>query len=1003
MKKIKLLLLALTLILVCFCAASCSDDDPKGQGGELLDFEGLVFEDKEVVYDGTPHTVTLKGHPVTADVKYSDNSTQTDVGVYEITVTVSKSGYNTKTLTARLTVKKATYDMSGVTFDGKTVPYTGEDYDLAISGKLPDGVGVTYVGNGVSSIGEHTVTAKFTVADTKNYEPISDMTATLKISDDIVPDVEFDDMEFVYDGEPKSIYVRGDLPEGVEVEYVGNNVTNAGEYTVTAKFKVGDRYLDFEKTAKITVKKATYDMSHISFKDKTFIYDGNGHSIAISGKLPDGVSVTYIGNGAKEIGKHTVTAKFSGDAENYEAIPDMTAVITVAEYDTNKTVYVQLVLESADSATVKSGKLKLGSSFVLTAGDTARNFAGWSLGYALDKGGELLSTERVFTLEMLPSVIGDTNMITVYSNYIDKNTVKYDPNGGNVNTDSTNMKGNAYYSAEYDGKTVSVKLSDKYMSFAESASSFWDDGTFSREGYVLIEYNTMPDGSGESYSLGSKFYAASTASQTLYCIWAKATQASDFEYEDVHWGYADGVTEATAPSWKQDGIKITKYNGNSEWVVIPEMIDGKYVTTIDKDAFIDKQVKVLVFNRFILRVEDGAFQNCSELTTLYMNDSIFYMNDAAFDKASYTSFKNFYLNATMAPRFMKNSHGDGGVFSVKLSRLLASQDKNRIIVVSGSSTYQGLGSAYLEGLLDGEYTVINLGTTRTGTGLIFFEALQHYTHEGDIVIFAPENHVNMFGQNTMWYRSFYDLEGMYNLYRYIDISHYPSVFSAFSAYNRERRYKNAPTAYEDIAGDGIRSDKYGDFQQDARNSYCEESSTKYIDSYFITLNKYYKNDLLWNDIPYQTEHKDYLTSETWEDITKYKDEVNRAIKLLQATGAKVYFGFAPVDADSVIEEAQSREWMEAYDAMLLENYCFDGLLGSSADYVFAHKYFFDCAYHVNNYGRTYRTYQIYLDICKLLGRDSVKDIDGAGKDFAGCLFEDGAVSGPVTKVDYLQK
>ncbi len=1003
MKRIKFLLCMLSLLLVCFCAASCGGDGEDDSEKTLLDFEGLVFEDKEVVYDGTPHTVTLKGYPVTADVKYSANSTQTDAGVYEITVTVSKSGYNTKTMTARLTINQAEYDMSGVTFEDKTVANDGKAHSIEISGELPEGVSVTYEGNGVSALGKHTVVAKFTGADAKNYRPIADMSAVLTVTDDIVPDVEFNDKQFTYDGQKKNIYIVGDLPDGVEVEYVGGDVTDVGEYTVTAKFKVGDRYLDFVKTAKIKIVKAKYDMSGVTFKKKTFTYDGKEHSIKISGTLPEGVSVTYEGNGVVAAGTYTVVAKFTGDSKNYEAIPDMTAVMTIAEYDASKTVYVQLVLDSADSSSIKSGsKQNYGSSFTLTAGNTERNFAGWSLGYSLEDGGVLLSTDRTFVLQVVPSVIGTTNMIKIYSNYMDKNTVKYDPNGGEVDTESTNMKGNSYYTVSFDGKTVTVKLSDKYMNFAESASTFWDDGTFRRDGYVLIEYNTEPDGSGEAYSLGSKFYTASTPGQTLYCIWAKATAASDFEYSDVHWGYASGVTEVTAPAWKQDGIKITKYTGDAELVVIPEMIDGKYVTTIDKDAFVNKKVKILVFNRFILRVEDGAFKNCSELTTLYMNDSIFYMNDAAFDTASYTSFKNFYLNATMAPRFTKNSHGDGAVFSVKLSRLLASQDKNRIIVVSGSSTYQGLGSAYLEALLDGDYTVINLGTTRTGTGLIFFEALQHYVHEGDIVIFAPENHVNMFGQNTMWYRSFYDLEGMYNLYRYIDISHYPSVFSALSAYNRERRYTKAPTAYEDIAGDGIRSDKYGDFQQDARNEYCEESTTKYIDSYFITLNKYYKNDLLWNDIEYQTQHKDYLTSETWEDITKYKDEVNRAIKLLQATGAKVYFGFAPADADSVIPEAQSREWMEAYDAMILENYCFDGLIGSSADYVFAHKYFFDCAYHVNNYGRTYRTYQMYLDICKLIGEDDVKEIDGAGKDFAGCLFEDGAKTGPVTKVEYLQ-
>ncbi len=675
----------------------------------------------------------------------------------------------------------------------------------------------------------------------------------------------------------------------------------------------------------------------------------------------------------------------------------------------------------ADKDTCSAGwgiqEVNLGTKITLTAGDKKRVFVGWSYGARLRAGGTLITSERSCELSIIPSVIdqyctkvGEEKILAVYANYNDANVYHYDPNGGTVNTSSTNMKGNKYYTASFIRGVVTVNVGDVYMDFAECVSTFWDDGTFSREGYVLAEYNTEPDGSGEGYSLGSKFYAPSTYSQTLYCIWEKATEASDFEYEDVTWEYADGVTETTAPHWQINGIKITKYNGDAKTVVIPEKINGKHVTAIDKGAFVNKSVEVLVFNRFILRVEDGAFVGCSSLHTLYMNDSIFYMNDEAFDTATYTNFKHLYLNATMAPRFTADTHGDSGVFSVKFSRLLASQSENRIIVVAGSSTYQGLGSEYLEALLEGEYTVINLGTTRTVTGMIFLEMLQHYTHEGDIVIMSPENHVNMFGNNIMWYRPFRDLEGMYNVFRYIDISNYPKFFTALSSYNAGREYGNgingnryckAPHSYEDMAAENIKSNKYGDFQQAERGYFCEESKTKYIDSYFITLNRFYKNDLNWKDVEYQEQNKDYLTSDTWTDFTIYKDEVNRVIGLVQKTGAKVYFGFAPVDGREIITEAQNAAWLDAYDKLIEDNYEFDGLVGSCKNYIYDHKYMFDCAYHVNDYGRTYRTYQLYVDLCEILGIEDVNAHDEFGTNFEGCLFEDGSDGTPVTKVDYL--
>lgn len=736
------------------------------------------------------------------------------------------------------------------------------------------------------------------------------------------------------------------------------------------------------------------------------LVDGNrktveeGQDVIFNIKINDGFIFDSVSHGVYDKDAETLT------------VTDVTTDLRInfkvkaLSYDPNKSIDVNIVGTAADESNVGMGwqNVKYGTEIHLNAGDKSRPFAAWTIGNTLANGGTVLSEDREFTYSVIPENIGNTLFLAIYSNYLDNNVLYYDLNGGAVNTESTNMKGNAYYTATHDKGIVTVTLSETYLDFAESASTFWDDGSFYRDGYVLIEYNTEPDGSGEAYSLGSKFYAPSTKDLTLYCIWAEATAASDFETESVRWGYASDVNATKAPHWKIDGLKITKYNGDAETVVIPEMIGGQYVTTIDAGAFTGKNVKTLVISKYVIRIEDGAFVGCSNLETLYMSDGIFYMNDAAFDAATYTNFKHFYLNAVMAPRFMKNGHGDGGVFSVKLSRILASQDKNRIIVVSGSSTYQGLSSDYLEGLFDGDYTVINLGTTRTGTGMIFFEAMQHYVHEGDIVIFAPENHINMFGENTMWYRSFYDLEGMYNLYRYIDISKYPGVLGAFSAYNKERRFTRNPTAYEDIAGSGIRSNKYGDFQQASRQVYCgEQGGAKYIDSYFITLNRYYKNDLKWDDVAYQTANKDYNdpNNTTWSDITLYKDEVNRAIALVKATGAGVYFGFAPADGDDVVPEAQNVAWLDAYDKLIEDTYDFDGLVGSCKNYIFAHKYFFDCAYHVNDYGRTYRTYQLYVDLCEILGIEEVKGITDAGTDYQGVLFETGSDGTPVTKVEYL--
>jgi hypothetical protein len=79
--------------------------------------------------------------------------------------------------------------------------------------------------------------------------------------------------------------------------------------------------------------KKTVDMSNIKFEDKTVIYNGNTQFLEIEGKLPEGVTVTYEGNGHINVGEYEVIAKFTVDTTKYKEIPNMTAklIITQAE------------------------------------------------------------------------------------------------------------------------------------------------------------------------------------------------------------------------------------------------------------------------------------------------------------------------------------------------------------------------------------------------------------------------------------------------------------------------------------------------------------------------------------------------------------------------------------------------------------------------------------------------------------------------------------------------
>ena len=653
-----------------------------------------------------------------------------------------------------------------------------------------------------------------------------------------------------------------------------------------------------------------------------------------------------------------------------------------------------------DSSSHLNAMYQAGTRITVKAGLMTGSFAGWSEGARLDDGGVLLSSDREYTFELKKNLV-------LFPNYVDSNVYYYDANGGVVNAGSRNISASRYYESTVTENTVKVSLNQNYLDEIGCASTFWDDGSFTRSGYVLKEYNTKSDGSGESFSLGSKF-PLNLDSTTLYCIWECESSHADFEYEDYSFLRPESVTAANAPDWNENGVIITKYNGNDKTVTIPEALSGKPVIAIAANAFLHKDLDTIIISKTVLEIKDGAFVGCGKLKTIYYPDGIYSIGNDALDSNSYASLTNFYVNATIAPRC---SNTDAN-FAKKFTRMLANADNPRIIVIAGSSTYTGLSSAYMEALLDSEYTVINFGTTRTTHGYMYLEAMQYYANENDIILYAPENSAYMMGDPTLYYKTLRDLEGMYNIFRHIDISKYENVLGAFGDFNRglsvdegadfawTARYERVPGTYEEIMN-ATHINKYGEYQYSKRQGYFKEEN--YKDAYLVTLNNRYKSRFegAWNNVENQKQNMDYKdeTNITWCSIDDpyYKDQMNRVIDLAKSSGAKVYFSFCPVDYSSLCDEAKADPdaWYKAYDKFILDTYNFDGITGSCGDYVMNRRYFHDCAFHPNDYGRTYRTYTLYRDVCDIIGKTDVKGIYDVGEDFEGCLFEEGSDGKPV--------
>ena len=249
------------------------------------------------------------------------------LGEYAITVGTLDAGdnYEIDFTEGKLIVVKAVYDMSGVTFLDATFAYNGEKQYPTVGGTLPtglDGVQVTvsYEGGATDvSEGEVTVTAKFTGSE--NYEPISDMTATVRITpaEYEMDGVTFLDKAFNYNGEKQYPTVGGTLPTGLDgvqvtVSYEGGatDVSESGA-TVTAVFATeSENYNTPEPmTATVTILKQTVEVPTVDSDS----LDYSGEAVTFLADDPEG-RYTVEGGTATELGIHTATVTLT-DPDNY--------------------------------------------------------------------------------------------------------------------------------------------------------------------------------------------------------------------------------------------------------------------------------------------------------------------------------------------------------------------------------------------------------------------------------------------------------------------------------------------------------------------------------------------------------------------------------------------------------------------------------------------------------------------------------------------------------------
>lgn len=153
------------------------------------DVSGAYWSAGDFVYDGGEKAVTLAGLPEGITLRGYTGNTACGAGVYLAIPIFSYDvrNYNPPSIPPLdWEIKKATYDVSGVRWEGLNADYDGSEHRAELVG-LPDGITVReYIGGVATNAGSYPVSAVLDFDDA-NYNPPEIASATLNIAKMIVP------------------------------------------------------------------------------------------------------------------------------------------------------------------------------------------------------------------------------------------------------------------------------------------------------------------------------------------------------------------------------------------------------------------------------------------------------------------------------------------------------------------------------------------------------------------------------------------------------------------------------------------------------------------------------------------------------------------------------------------------------------------------------------------------------------------------------------------------
>lgn len=284
-----------------------------------------------------------------------------------------------------------------------------------------------------------------------------------------------------------------------------------------------------------------------------------------------------------------------------------------------------------------------------------------------------------------------------------------------------------------------------------------------------------------------------------------------------------------------------------------------------------------------------------------------------------------------------------GELKSKYERLKETSGK-RIVLVGGSGVAFDCDSALMDDFFP-SYEIVNFGMyAGLGTKAVM-DLSENYIHEGDIVIFSPEQSEQTFSDyfngEYMWQAA----DGAFGMLRDLKSENFEAMLGNFPWFALEKL--NYVMKGQKPQTDSIYQKKsfntYGDIELDT----CRENILP--NGYDVNQKVRFTEDVV------QPEFMDYM---------------NDWAKRLEKKGAVVWYRYCPVNKLSV----EDMDDLAAYDVFLRQKLDFP-VIGNPENSLMEAEWFFDTNFHLNQPGKEVNTVQLIRDMKAMLGDDRAVTVE----------------------------